>query len=187
MVHENEVEFKSPAFVEGIVPKFVYQKSSHLSDWLKQTQSSERCDIPEYVINRIRYECKANWIEKPEELTTLRIRKWLKKYKLTRYAEHIPYIRHRLTGARFEISKPIQRKLFYMFEQVQIPYEKFKPHDRKAFLSYPYILNKFFLMLDLPQYMHYFPLLKNREKLYRQERIFRKICQELNWPFIPST
>ena len=34
------------------------------------------------------------------------------------------------------------------------------------------------------EYLIYFPLLKSREKLFEQESIWRKICEDLNWEFI---
>jgi hypothetical protein len=32
----------------------------------------------------------------------------------------------------------------------------------------------------------YFPLLKSSEKLYAQDQIWKNICRELQWQFIPS-
>lgn len=34
--------------------------------------------------------------------------------------------------------------------------------------------------------LRYFPLLKSSEKLYAQDQIWKKICKELRWEFIPS-
>ena len=38
---------------------------------------------------------------------------------------------------------------------------------------------------DTSQYLIYFPLLKSREKLFEQEKIWKNICKELNWEFKP--
>ena len=32
----------------------------------------------------------------------------------------------------------------------------------------------------------YFPLLKSREKLQQQDRIWKMMCKELKWQYIPS-
>lgn len=34
--------------------------------------------------------------------------------------------------------------------------------------------------------LRYFPLLKSSEKLYAQDQIWKKICRDLLWEFIPS-
>ena len=38
----------------------------------------------------------------------------------------------------------------------------------------------------LNEYLKFFPLLKSREKLYVQDQIWKKICEELNYKIIPS-
>ncbi len=35
-------------------------------------------------------------------------------------------------------------------------------------------------------YLQFFPLLKSNEKLYAQDQIWKKICKDLRWEFIPS-
>ena len=41
-------------------------------------------------------------------------------------------------------------------------------------------------LLELDHLLEYFPLLKSREKLQQQDVIWKKICQELEWQYIPS-
>lgn len=36
------------------------------------------------------------------------------------------------------------------------------------------------------EYLKFFPLLKSNEKLYKQDQIWKKICKDLRWEFIPS-
>lgn len=74
-----------------------------------------------------------------------------------------------------------------MFQAIQAPFEKHCPPDRKNFLSYSYCLYKFCELLRMDEYLNHFSLLKGRDKLYRQDEIFRKICQELNWQFIRAS
>ena len=60
------------------------------------------------------------------------------------------------------------------------------PKNRKNFLSYSYVLHKFCELLELDDLLVYFPLLKSREKLQQQDRIWEKICRSLQWQYIPS-
>ena len=87
-----------------------------------------------------------------------------------------------------------------MFLEIQIPWEKMKTNDRKNFFSYPYTIHKFCQLLGLNEYLHYFPLLKSREKLYKQDIIWKRIMEyfethpclnqeilsDVNWRFISS-
>ena len=82
------------------------------------------------------------------------------------------------------ISHELEAKLTDMFNEIQEPFEKHCPNNRKNFLSYSYTLYKFFQLLNKNDYLIYFPLLKSRDKLFEQENIWKGICKELNWKFI---
>ena len=73
-----------------------------------------------------------------------------------------------------------------IFLQAQPPFNTYCPDDRKNFLTYGYTLYKLFELLELDEYLCNFKFLKDRKKLYDQEQIWKKICNELKWEFIPS-
>jgi hypothetical protein len=76
-----------------------------------------------------------------------------------------------------------------MFKEIQEPFQKVRPNvqkKRKNFLSYAYVLHKFVELLGLDELKETFPLLKSREKLHQQDKIWEGICKELNWQFIES-
>ena len=79
----------------------------------------------------------------------------------------------------------MEKKLIKMFDDIQKPFDDHCPKNRKNFLSYSYTLYKLFQILGKHNYLVYFPLLKSREKLFEQEAIWRNICNDLNWEFIP--
>ena len=56
-----------------------------------------------------------------------------------------------------------------MFKEIQVPFMKHCPENRKNFLSYSYVLHKFCELLELDYLLEYFPLLKSREKLQQQD------------------
>jgi hypothetical protein len=41
-------------------------------------------------------------------------------------------------------------------------------------------------LLEKDEYLVHFPLLRSRDKLSQQDRIWRNICADLDWEFIPS-
>jgi hypothetical protein len=61
---------------------------------------------------------------------------------------------------------------------------KYGMNDRSNFFSYPYILYKFFQLLERDEYLPELRLLKTREKLQEQDEVWKKICDELKWEFI---
>jgi hypothetical protein len=111
----------------------------------------------------------------------------LKKLRLHRYYEHVPHIINTLNGLPPPtMSRNTEEKIRNMFKAIQEPFTKFCPKDRKNFLSYNYVLHKFCELLMLDQFIHCFPLLKSREKLQHQDKIWEKICNYLGWEFIES-
>lgn len=84
------------------------------------------------------------------------------------------------------LSPELEEKLKNMFKEIQVPFLKYSPLNRKNFLSYSYVLHKFIQLLGKDEYLKYFPLLKSRDKLHQQEQIWKNICKDLGWTFIPS-
>jgi hypothetical protein len=41
-------------------------------------------------------------------------------------------------------------------------------------------------LLEEDSFLPYFPMLKDREKRMEQDEIWKKICEELKWQFIPT-
>ena len=116
-----------------------------------------------------------------------RVKKVLKKLKLNEYYEHIAYIISKITGNHApSINREIEEILKKMFDKIQEPFEKHCPKDRINFLSYSYVLHKFFQLLELDEYVKCFPLLKSRQKLRIQDEIWKKICCDCGWEFYPS-
>jgi len=166
---------------------FSYKRINHYQEWLNQIQGKETTDIPEEVFDRIMLELKKQRIYNTKDLSRNKIKEILKKLKINKYYEHIPYILNRITGIpNPNLTPELEEKLRNMFKEIQVPFLKHSPLIRKNFLSYSYVIHKFIQLLDKPEYLKHFPLLKSREKLHQQEEIWKKICLDLNWTFIRS-
>tara|TARA_B110000259_G_scaffold39463_1_gene45038 strand:+ start:557 stop:1840 length:1284 start_codon:yes stop_codon:yes gene_type:complete len=166
---------------------FSYKRINHYQEWLNQIQGKETTDIPEEVFDQIMLELKKQRIYNTKELTSKKVKEILKKLKINKYYEHIPYILNRITGIpNPNLTPELEEKLRNMFKEIQVPFLKHSPLIRKNFLSYSYVIHKFIQILDKPEYLKHFPLLKSREKLHQQEEIWKKICIDLNWKFIRS-
>lgn len=168
------------------VKPYSYKRTNHFKEWINQIQGRESTVIPENVLSLIMNEIKKERLRDKSMITYCKIKEFLKKLKLNKYYEHIPNIIHKITGNKqLIINTELQEKLTEMFNEIQAPFEKNCPKDRKNFLSYSYTLYKFFQLLGKDEYLVYFPLLKSREKLFEQEGIWKKICNEINWEFKP--
>ena len=166
---------------------FSYNRINHFNEWINQTQGKETTEIPEEVFDKIYLELKKNKIDNMATLDYDKIKSILKKIKINKYYEHIPYILNRITGKiNPQLNPELEEKLRNMFKEIQVPFLKHSPQNRKNFLSYSYVLHKFLELLGEDKYLEYFPLLKSREKLHQQEQTWKKICEELGWQFIRS-
>ena len=166
---------------------FAYKRINHFNEWLAQFQAKETTDIPKDLYDQILIEIKKERIENMSNLTQSKIREILKKLKKNKYYEHVPHIMNKLNGLPPPImSRDTEEILRRMFKEIQIPFAKHCPKERKNFLSYSYVLHKFVQLLDLDEFMDCFILLKSREKLHQQDLIWEKICEHLKWEFIPS-
>jgi hypothetical protein len=166
---------------------FCYKRINHFREWCNQVQGKESTDIPDEIFEKILIEIKKEKITDLKKITYLKMRDILKRLRINKYYEHINYIINRINGIPTpQFSPELEDKLCNMFRSIQAPFLKHCPKDRKNFLSYSYVLYKFFQILGLNEYLKYFPLLKSREKLYVQDQIWKKICIDLNYEIIPS-
>jgi len=166
---------------------FSYKRINHFREWCNQVQGKESTDIPDEIFEKILTEIKKEKIIDTKTITYNKMRDILKRLRINKYYEHINYIINRINGIPTpQFSQELEDKLCNMFRNIQAPFLKHCPKDRKNFLSYSYVLYKFFQILGLNEYLKYFPLLKSREKLYVQDQIWKKICLELNYEIIPS-
>ena len=186
LVDHEKPSYKDP-FPE--ITYWAYKRVNHFSEWVSQVQARETTDIPEEVYDKILFEIKKQKITNLADVTTFKLKEILKKMggKYNKYYEHIPHILHRLNGLPVPHFGPeLEERLRQMFFQIQVPFLKHAPKNRKNFLSYSYVLNKFMTLLNQDQYLSSFPLLKSREKLHQQDMIWKKICEELGWEFVRS-
>lgn len=166
---------------------YSYKRENHFNEWVAQFQAKESTSVPDDVINQLRLEFKKQKIKGTSEITHLKVRALLKKLGLNKYYEHAPYITTFLNGVKPPtMPQALEDRLRLMFGQIQKPFEKHCPGDRKNFLSYSFVLYKFCELLGEDEYLPCFPLLKSKDKLYRQDQIWKLICTDLRWEFIPT-
>lgn len=184
LIDSDKPSYKDPP---REVSYYAYKRINHFNEWIAQFQAKESTEIPNDVYESILAELKKERINDTRMLKASKIREILKKLKFNKYYEHVPHILNRLNGQNAPVmSREVEEKLRYMFKEIQPSFQKHCPEGRSNFLSYSYVLYKFCELLELDEYLPCFPLLKNRDKLYVQDKIWQKICTDLKWEFIRS-
>ncbi len=166
---------------------FSYKRQNHFQEWLNSCQAKETTEIPTNVLDAVMDKLYAQRLYDKASVTTEKVRAALKELRLRRYYENCTQICCLLTGRKPPRFKPEEEEqLKLMFLSIQTSFDRHCPPDRKNFLSYSYCLFKFCELLGLDSFLSMFSLLKGRDKLHRQDLIFKKICADLDWEFIPS-
>ena len=181
------IENEKPSYKEP--PKevcfYAYKRINHLREILAQFQAKETTNIPQEVYENIKNQIKKERIS-IKELTNKKTKEILKNLGYNKYYEHIPYIKDKLGIKPPIMSQQLEETLCNLFMEIQKPYSKFCPKDRVNFLNYYYTLYKLCEILNEKKFLPFFPMLKDRDKRVEQDQIWKKICDELGWTFIPT-
>jgi hypothetical protein len=180
-------ESEKPSYKEP--PKeacfYAYKRINHFKEIIAQFQAKETTQIPPHVIENIKLQIKKERISL-SKFTNTKAKDILKKLGYNKFYEHIPYIKDKLGIKPPVMTQQLEEQLCNLFMEIQGPYAKYCPDDRVNFLNYYYTIYKLCELLGQTQFLPYFPLLKDREKQIEQDEIWKKICEDLNWEFIPT-
>ena len=185
LVDSEKPSYKDPP---REITYFAYKKQNHFNEWLAQFQAKENTDIPQDVIEAVLGELRKERISDPKRVKKEKILEILRKLKMSKMYDHVQQIKNRIQQqmTSLTLSKEIEEKLQHMFKEIQPAFIKYCPKGRSNFLSYPYVLYKMCQLLEMDEFLPCFQLLKSREKLYQQDQVWQKICDELGWQFIRS-
>ena len=183
----NLIENDKPSYKEP--PKevcfYAYKRINHLREILAQFQAKESTTIPDEVIENLKNQIKKERVNL-KDLTNKKTKELLKNLGYNKFYEHIPFIKDKIGIKPPTMSGELEETLCNLFMEIQKPYSKYCPKERVNFLNYYYTLYKLCELLNERSFLPYFPMLKDREKRIEQDQIWKKICQELDWQFIPT-
>ena len=166
---------------------FSYKRINHFSEWLASIQAKETLDIPQSVLDTIMQHLQDQRVQSNSEVTVHKVRDILKKLKLRKYYEHVQLITCKITGREPPRMTPeMEEKIKVCFLAASSSFQRHCPPDRKNMISYQLVLLKLCELLGYTEFVPYFMLLKCREKLSRMCVIWKKICEDLDWSYIPS-
>ena len=192
----NNIQIGKPSFKETqnitLIQPCVYKRINYFKDMLNMYMGVQKIDIPVALLNNVKLEFKKKLIIDSSNVDTKLMKKILKDLGQNKYYEHSRLIISKVFNYPLTtLSSETIDNLITMFTVLQKPFEDNKG-TRKSFLSYPYVFYKLFELLDLNEYMENHDLLKNRDKLIKQEIIWKRMMTELEkidatlWRFIPT-
>jgi len=164
---------------------YAYKRINHFREIIAQFQAKETTQIDPAIISAIENQIRKERITL-EQFTDGKAKEILKKLGYNKYYEHIPFIKDKLGIKPPVMSPELEETLCNLFMEIQGPYARFCPDERVNFLNYYYTIYKLCELLGQTQFLPYFPMLKDRDKRIEQDEIWKKICKELKWVFIPT-
>ena len=167
---------------------YMYKRTNHFLDHLKRVQAKQTASVRPEIIATVENELRKERIFVGDSsITTTKVRSILKKLKLQKHYIYVFQITSKLSGkAPPSLTSVQEEKLLEMFQSIQQPFEKHCPPDRTNMLNYSFILRKLTQILGWYDLMDYFPLLKSRTKVYAQDMLWKKICEDAHFPFHKS-
>jgi hypothetical protein len=101
-----------------------------------------------------------------------------------------PYTRLKYFRFFLERSKKlpdiIEKRLCMMFVNVNESFNN-NASGRRNFIKYNYLINKLLIEIDKKDLAKKFPLPNRKRTLRKYDRLWEKICKDLNYTFVPST
>ena len=168
---------------------FTYKRENHFHDWLMKSAGQETTVVPHDIIAAIKSVRIKHGSDGPPGKKE--IRKILREIGAAKYSENVQQIINTISGEpckQFTGDQILVLKS--MFANMQVPFDnaknKIAPH-RKNFLSYEYVIYKCCELREYDEMLSHFKLLKSKAKLGAQDSLWRHICEECRWQFIPST
>jgi hypothetical protein len=166
---------------------FAYKPMNHFTEFLKQLQGKEDTEIPAEVLDAMRAEFRMARAKLQADITPDKVRVFLKKHGYTKLYDHRYKICMLLGGVPPpRLPEALESQLMSMFDDMQAPWKECKPPERKNFLAYNYVIYQSCRLLGEDEYLQHLTLLKNADKLYQHDLVWKKMCAKLGWEFIPT-
>jgi hypothetical protein len=163
-----------------------YVRLNHFKEILSQFQAKQTTKIPADVENAIRARIKKERIVDISEINYQRMREILDTLGYNRYFEHIQFINLMFGIKPPVMSDELQDTLCVLFIEIQEPWIIHCPPDRTNFFNCTYTLYQLCVLLGQTQYLPFIPMMKDRDKQREQDMTWKKVCETLDWEYVPT-
>lgn len=195
VAYGNDVEYSS----------CMYKRIGHLRKHMDHMQGKVRTTIPREVLVEVaRVLFSRHSLASAEGIELWMIRPALKELDkaqkdAAKGAKVKPAVNYRdlykyytqiyceLSGKAPPRFEPRQEQYIYMmFKALQVPFELYKPADRKNFINYTYVIFKCCQKLGYTAHLRHFSLMKDGDKLKKVDALMRRIFDYNGWEWIPT-
>lgn len=170
---------------------FHYKRINHLNESLMLFQAKESTSISKEVLEKVMLRLYESGCSDIMKLNRWKVRDTLRELGLRKYYENEAQITFIITGQRPpQMTSGEEERMRMRFFAIQTPFRKHCPLDRKNFFSYPYVLFKFCEIEGWTRFLQCFRLHKGPDKRKYLDKLWKKICEELDgqdptmpWPY----
>jgi hypothetical protein len=168
--------------------KQIYKKKNHFMEIWLQKQGLQKTTVPPDVISAIKEQLRRRKRQDYNNLNPYDIENYLKKTGFTQYKDRIYTILEMLKegSQNLTIETSITKEVELMFDKYESTFDKVKGNGRKSSISYNYVIRKILEILGYQQYKIRFDLPKDGNRVLEYDEIWKKICKNNQWKFIPS-
>jgi hypothetical protein len=170
--------------------RFTYKKINHFRETLRQAQGKSSANISKDILDKIEKDIQRRKLD-CKKINPEVMKKILQRLKYTEFYEEKVYLT-KVFNPDFETIKMTHKEeeiLCAMFCRVEMSYEKIKVkvnNKRKNFMSYPGIARRLCEQCGWDHFLRAFPLLKDEKLRVQQDKFWQLICEDVEWPFIPT-
>lgn len=165
----------SPLDTPRLVKPYLYKRVQHFINWLKRIQAQDTRHIPPQILELV-----------SADHTATEVKKILKKNGFSKYYNFIPSILYKINGQPPpSIPVFLEKQLVDDFKALEISFLLVKNVKRKNMLPYSYVLHKLLQKCNIQQ-KYNLRISSNPNTLAAYDTIWKKVCDLLNWPFLPT-
>lgn len=160
-----------------------YKRVVHFKFWLKRIQGKEKHKVTSHMVEAVKAllqkdNCRVvhYWV----------IRNALKRLGYQDYYDHSIYIMSKIRGTPLvNMTRNQENILVQMFMELESVFGSLRD-IRVNMLSYPYVIKKLCELKGWWLMSKIIPTLKSHTRIILQDQLWRRICTEKQWTFIPT-
>jgi hypothetical protein len=180
---ENYIRSSRKTLVARTYSPECYKRLVHYKFWIKRLQGKEQNKVTTTMIEEIKnLMIKDNY----QGVHYWNTRNAMKRLGYSLYYDNTIYIMSRIRGTPLvQLSKKQETILIQMFLNLQHAFLQVS-HGRANMLSYPYIIKKICEIKKWNNMARVIPTLKSHLRIHIQDELWKKVCVQMGWPFIPT-
>jgi len=155
------------------------------NEWIKNLYQANKLPVPEYAIEIVRAQINKRYgSTNISDLNDTKIARLLREINFEEYYGKEAEILQALdTKAIPDISHKCKERMKQLLNDMQPAYLK---HSKNSHISFNYVMYKICQQFEQKALLPFIKLNISPEKLYKYDRVWHLICDEMKWYFIKS-